>query len=537
MDREIRSSVRGASVREAVHEWLRRRGMSTVFGNPGSTELGFLENWPADFRYVLGLNEGAVVAMADGYAQATRSAAFVNLHSAGGLGHALTSVLTAWWNQTPLVLVAGQQTRSLLTAMPYLYAADATAFPRPYVKWAVEPARAADVPAALERARHIALERPMGPVFVSVPQDDWNAEAEAVEPREVAAEFGPDPVMLRQVAEALNSSRNPALVVGPAVDRDGAWDLMVELAERTRAPVWVSPYSSRCSFPEDHRLFAGFLPPAREPLSRKLAGHDVIVVFGAPVFTYHLETGGEVIPPGARLYQLIDDPQMAAASLTGTSLLTTMRPAIAELIRQTAPAKRPDPEPFARPKIPLAGEPISTAFLFHTLASVMPHGAIVVEETATARPVMHDYLPVRMSGGFYAGASGALGWALPAAVGVALGRPGQRVVCVVGDGASHYTIQGLWTAAQHQLPITFVIFNNGSYAAMEEFGRHLGGSKRYPDFTLPGIDYVQLAAGYLVKGRRVERARDLAAAFEESFATAAPMLLDVPIDPAVPPLF
>jgi benzoylformate decarboxylase len=537
MDREIRSGACGVSVREAVHEWLRRRGMSTVFGNPGSTELGFLEDWPADFRYVLGLNEGAVVAMADGYAQATRSAVLVNLHSAGGLGHALTSVLTAWWNQTPLVLVAGQQTRSLLTALPYLYADDATLFPRPYVKWAVEPARAADVPAVLERARHVALERPTGPVFVSVPQDDWNAETAPFELREVAAGFGPDPAMLGQVAQALNSSRNPALVVGPAVDRDDAWDLMVELAEGTRASVWVSPYSSRCSFPEDHRLFAGFLPPAREPLSRKLAGHDVILVFGAPIFTYHVETGGDVIPPGAVLYQLVDDPQLAAAALAGTSVLTTMRPAIAELIRQTVPAARPEPEPRAMTETPLAAEPISTAFLFHTLSRVMPPDAIIVEETATARPVMHDYLPIRTSGGFYAGASGALGWALPAAVGVALGRPGQRVVCVVGDGASHYTIQGLWTAAQHQLPITFVIFNNGGYAAMEKFGQHFGGSKAYPDFTLPGIDYVQLAAGYLVKGRRVERASDLAAAFEESFAAAEPMLLDVPIDPAVPPLF
>jgi benzoylformate decarboxylase len=537
MDREKRAGSAGVSVRRAVHEWLRRRGMTTVFGNPGSTELGFLEDWPEDFRYVLGLNEASVVAMADGYAQATRSAAFVNLHSAGGLGHALTSVLTAWWNQTPLVLVAGQQTRSLLAAMPFLYAADATVFPRPYVKWAVEPARAADVPAALERARHVALERPMGPTFVSVPQDDWDAAAEPVEPREIAAEFGPDPAAIEHVAEALNSSQSPALIVGPAVDRDGAWDLMVELAERTRAAVWVSPYSSRCSFPEDHRLFAGFLPPARVPLSQKLAGHDVIVVLGAPVFTYHVQTGGEVLPPGARLYQLVDDPQMAAASLAGTSIVTTMRPAIAELIRRTAASTRPEPPPRPQPEPPAAKEPISTAFLFHTLARVMPPGAIVVEETATARPVMHDYLQIRASGGFYAGASGALGWALPAAVGVSLAHPGQRVVCVVGDGACQYTIQALWTAAQHRLPITVVVFNNGGYAAMEKFGQHFGGAKTYPDFTLPGIDAVQLAAGYKVKGRRIERARDLGPALEESFATEEPVLLDVPIDPAVPPLF
>jgi benzoylformate decarboxylase len=160
------------TVRDVTFDVLRQTGMTTIFGNPGSTELPMFRNFPADFRYILGLQESVVLAMADGYAQATRKAAFVNLHSAAGVGHALGNVFTAYKNQTPLVITAGQQARAILPYEPFLYAERATEFPRPYVKYAVEPARAADVPAAIARAYHIAMQAPQGPVFVSIPVDD-----------------------------------------------------------------------------------------------------------------------------------------------------------------------------------------------------------------------------------------------------------------------------------------------------------------------------------------------------------------------------
>ncbi|MGH8678798.1 MAG: thiamine pyrophosphate-binding protein, partial [Burkholderiales bacterium] len=274
------------SVREATMSLLRAYRMTTIFGNPGSTELRFFRDWPADFRYVLGLEESCCVAMADGYAQATRNAAFVNLHSAAGVGHALGSVFTAYRNQTPLVITAGQQTRAMFPTEPFLFASEAAQFPKPYVKWSVEPMRAADVPAAISRAYHMAMQKPCGPVFLSIPEDDWDAEAETVEPRQVSREFAPDPAALEQLARALESSRKPVIVVGAAVDQDGAWAEAIELAEKLEAPVWASPMSGRCSFPEDHRLFGGFLPPLRQPLADRLTGHDLVLVLGAPVFTY-----------------------------------------------------------------------------------------------------------------------------------------------------------------------------------------------------------------------------------------------------------
>jgi benzoylformate decarboxylase len=524
------------TVRDATIELLRSFGLTTVFGNPGSTELPFFKNWPTDFRYILGLQESSVVGMADGYAQATRRAAFVNLHSATGLGQALGNVFTSYRNQTPLVITAGQQTRALLPAEPYLHARSAAEFPKPYVKWSYEPARAQDVPAAIAQAYYRATQPPAGPTFVSIPMDDWDVEADPISPRHVSFEFGPEPVALQLIADALNASERPALIVGPAVDRDGAWDLAIALAERIRGAVWASPLSSRASFPEDHPLFTGFLPPGRQPLSDRLAGYDVAVVLGAPIFTYHVHTGGTVAPTGTRLFQLTDDPEAAAGALAGTSVLTTLRLGLDALLARVGPSTRPAPAARAPLPAPPPTEPISGEFVMHTVARVMPPDAVIVEEAPTHRNAMHDHLPIRTSGGFFVGASGGLGYGLPAAVGVALANPARPVICLVGDGSSMYSIQGLWTAAQHHLPVVFVVLNNGQYAALKSFGEILGTGQT-PNFDLPGIDVVAIARGYSCTAARVERAADLAGALQRALAAGGPWVLDVRVDPAVPVLY
>src|ERR1700689_2907898 len=214
------------TVRAASFALLRAFGMRTIFGNPGSTELPMFRAFPADFRYVLGLQESIVVGMADGFAQASRNAAFVNLQSAAGLGHALGNVFTAYRNQTPLVITAGQQARSILPLQPFLFAERASEFPRPYVKYSIEPARAEAVPAAIARAYYVAMQPPCGPTFVSVPIDDWTRQTHPVEARDVSRELGPDAGPMQTLAAALAASKHPALVVGPGVDRAQAVDLM-----------------------------------------------------------------------------------------------------------------------------------------------------------------------------------------------------------------------------------------------------------------------------------------------------------------------
>src|SRR6476469_9169126 len=284
-----KSGSKSVTVKQATLELLRSFGIRKVFGNPGSTELPFLSDWPDDIDYVLGLQEASVIGMADGYAQATRNAGFVNLHSAAGVGNALGNIYTAYRNHTPLVITAGQQARSIMPLQAFLYAERASEFPRPYVKFAIEPARAEDVPAAIARAYYVAMQPPCGPTFVSVPIDDWAHAAQPVEARSVSRELGPDGGAMKALAAALAASKRPALVVGPAVDRAQAVDLMVAVAEKTRASVWVSPFSARCSFPERHPQFAGFLHASPAQLSDALREHDLVVVVGAPVFTFHVE--------------------------------------------------------------------------------------------------------------------------------------------------------------------------------------------------------------------------------------------------------
>src|SRR5215469_4206690 len=468
------------TVREAVFGLLRQLGLNTIFGNPGSTELPMYRDFPADFRSVLGLQASVVVAMADGFAQSSGSAAFVNLHSAIGVGHAVGSLFTAYRNQSPRVITAGQQASSILPFEPFLYSAEATNLPRPYVKWSSEPARAEDVPAAIARAFFTALQPPRGPTFVSIPVDDWDRPCTPTPMHEVSHRVAGDPMLLARAAAMLCAAQRPVLVAGASVARDQAWDDLIALAERHEAPVWVSPLSSRNSFPERHPLFAGFLPADREQIVARLAGHDLIVVLGAPVFTYHVEGHGPHIPDGAALVQLTDDASAAARAPVGLSIVTDLKAGIRALLAAPAPARAAPAVPSRAPALP--PDRLTDRYLMQQLATLRPPDSIVVEEAPSSRGAMHDHLPMLEPDSFYTCASGGLGYGLPAAVGAALGHPGRKVIALLGDGSAMYSIQGLWSAAELSLPVTFVIVNNGGYRALDEFAPHFG--LRAPPGTL-----------------------------------------------------
>jgi benzoylformate decarboxylase len=520
------------SVREAVYALLRDCGLTTVFGNPGSTELPMFRDFPGDFRYVLGLQESVVVAMADGFAQARGDAALVNLHSAIGVGHALGSIFTAYKNQTPLVITAGQQARSILPFEPFLYSEQAAQLPKPYVKWSCEPARAADVPAAIARAYHVAMQPPRGPAFVSIPVDDWERPAAPLPARQVSRRIAGDPALLEQAAAALRASRRPVIVVGASVARDDAWDETIALAEQHQAAVWVSPMSARNSFPERHPLFAGFLPADRAAIVARLQGSDLILVLGAPVFTYHVEGHGPHIPDGAALVQLTDDPGAAAWCPVGTSIVTNLKLGVEALLAHSASqpdARRAAPRdaPSIPPRVPtLAPDRLSDRYLLQQIAALRPADSIIVEEAPSSRGPMHDHLPILERETFHTCASGGLGHGLPAAVGVALARPGRKVIGLLGDGSAMYSIQGLWSAAELGLPIAFIIVNNSSYRALEEFGRHFD-IKELPGVRLPHLDFCALAAAQGVAGIRVRQVQELDAALRDIFAAKVPMLLEV----------
>ena len=514
-------------VRSATLALLRELRMTTIFGNPGSTELPLFRDFPDDFAYVLGLQESVVLGMADGYAQGTGRAALVNLHATAGTGHALGNLFTAYKNQTPLVVTAGQQARSILPFEPFLFAERPTEFPRPFVKWAVEPARAEDVPGAIARAWTVAMQPPCGPTFVSIPIDDWDRPCQPVRaPRGSAINPG-DPALLAEAAALLARAARPALVLGAGVARDGGWDQAIALAERHQANVYVAPFSARCSFPEDHPLFAGFLEPRRETIVAALAGHDVIVALGGPLSLYHVEGSGPHLPDGATTVFIADHPAHASWAPCDLAIVANARHALIALLAGPDPVARTAPAP--RGPLPGPGAALTDRLVLDRLAHLRPDGAIVVEEAPTARGPMHDHLPINRPDSFYTCASGGLGHGLPAAVGLALARPGRRVIAVLGDGSAMYAIQGLWSAAKMGLPISFVILNNRRYEALRGFGR-LFGMQTVAGTDLSGLDFCGLAAAQGLAARRVDAPGDVDTALAWSFATSAPTLVEMVIE-------
>lgn len=526
------------TIREEAFQLLRSLGLTTIFGNPGSTELPFLQHFPDDFIYVLGLQEASVLAMADGFAQASGHPALVNLHTAPGVGNAMGNIITAYQNRTPLIITAGQQVRAMMALEPLLFTRDAIELPKPYIKWSYEPVRAQDVPLALARAYFVANQHPRGPVFLSLPMDDWEQEAnEPFQLREVSYRTAPDPVALQRIAEVLQSKQKIALVVGAEADRADAWETLVALAERLVADVWAAPIASRKGFPEHHPLFRGDLPPAMKPLSDKLANYDAVLVIGAPVFLYYPYVPGPILKAGIPLIHITNDPDEAARAPIGTSIVADIALASEQLL-SLLPTNREGqlPKPLSRPAAPPAQKPITPAFLMHTLASLLPENTILVDESPSTQATLHKHIPITTSGGWYMTGSGGLGFGLPAAIGIQLAQPERRVVCTLGDGSSMYSVQALWTAAHYHIPVVFVVLRNSEYGILKAFANFERVNHNLPGLELPDLDIVQIARGFGCEAWSVELPEELAASLQRAFQLAQPVVVEVIVDAKGPSL-
>ncbi|MEU6645588.1 benzoylformate decarboxylase [Saccharomonospora sp. NPDC046836] len=523
------------TVRETTYDLLRAWGLTTIFGNPGSNELPFLDGFPPDFRYVLGLHEGAVLAMADGYAQATGRPALVNLHSAAGLGNAMGNLANARACHTPLVVTAGQQTRAMIGLGSVLAEPAMTRVPEPHVKWAFEPARAQDVPRVLSEAFHLATLPPAGPVFVSLPLDDWAQEVSTDEvahlaTRRVRAAGALPPDVLADLASRLRGARTPALVVGPEVDDECAFLRAVDLAEALQAPVWTAPTPPRCPFPTRHPLWRGVLPASIAGVSEQLAGHDVVLVLGAPVFRYHAYRPGPWLPEGCALISVSSDPGNAARAAFGDAIVADVADVLAQLLGELPPAPAAPPAPreaTASPDIPDT-PPFPAAAVFAQLARSLPAEVRLVNESTANTSQFWDHLDLSRPRSFFFPAAGGLGFGLPAAVGVALADPGRPVLAVLGDGAVQYGVAGLWTAVQWNLPITFLVLRNGGYGALRSFVNQLGVAGA-PGLDLPGIDSVRIAEGYDLPAHHITSLAELDTVLRATQPGHGPRLVEVPI--------
>ena len=527
------------SVHHATYDLLRRLGLTTVFGNPGSTEQTFLRDFPEDFTYILALQEASVVAMADAFAQVTGRPALVNVHTAAGTGNAMGSLVAAYDAKTPLIITAGQQHRDMVITEPYLANRDETMLPRPWVKWAYQPVRAEDVPAAFMRAYAVALQPPAGPVFLSIPLDDWAKPALGpAKIREVSHRVAPDAERLASFAERINNSRNPALVLGPEVDRAGGWDSAVALAEKLRVAVYNPPLADRVSFPEDHPLFQGTLPMTIPGVSKRLEGHDLVVVIGAPVFRYYPFLPGQWLPDGTEVLHVTCDPDTAAYAASGDSMLGDAKLAIDRLIEKVAPApaSRAAPTPLSWPrKLPATpSAPLTPPEAYAALSDVRPADAVIVNESTSTMVQQAEWLPTVRTGSFFTTASGGIGWGVPGAVGVALGDRARgvrrTVIATIGDGSFQYSVQAIWTAAQHELPIVFVIFRNGEYSILKSFAQ-LEESPGVPGLDLPGLDIPSVAKGFGLRSVHAKTAEEISEEFKLAVEADGPTVIVVETQP------
>jgi benzoylformate decarboxylase len=527
------------TVRDAAYDLFREHEMTTMFGNPGSTELPMLSDFPSDFTYVLGLQEAVAVGMADGYAQASGRPTHVNLHTAPGIGNGMGAIFNAQANKSPLLITAGQQVRAHLTMQANLTNRDATRLPHPFVKWSYEPPRAQDVPAALARGIHHAALPPAGPVFVSLPMDDWSVEVDDGDTartiaREVTGRAAADPEAVRALAARLERARDPVMVAGPDVDASGAWDAAVALAERCRLPVWATPApgGGRLGFPESHPHFRGVLPPAIGPVGESLEGHDLVLVVGSSVFPYYPYIPGPPLPEGASLVAITSDPDEAARAPVGDAIVADVRLTLEALLAVVGESDRPAPEPLDRPGPAEDSQPLSPSAVHETLAEVLPDDAIIVLESPSSTLALRNRLRISRPGSYFFGAGGGLGFGLAAAIGVQLAQGSRPVVCVLGEGSAQYSITGLWTAVAYGVPVSFLVLRNEEYAILKWFA-DVEQAHGAPGLDLPALDCAGIAAGYGVPSRRVSGRDELRHALTGALAADGPELVEVGVTPGM----
>ena len=553
---------------QAFLSMLSRAGVRYLFGNPGTTELPLMDALVDDHRiqYILGLQEVPVMAMADGYAQASRSLAVVNLHISCGLGNAMGMLYNSYRAGTPLVVTAGQQDRRLKFEEPILYS-DMVQVARPWTKWAAEIERLEDLPSALRRATQAALTPPTGPVFLSLPIDLQSELAELdLSPAHLPdAHVRPPAAALRRAAEVLASARNPAIMAGSRVVEAEAVPQIVAVAERLGAAVFTESGTThgRLGFPADHPLYAQALPLWSPEVRDRLAEFDVLLAVGMDLLRLYVYfEPARAIPEHVRIIHLdqdpwqlgknyplevglIGDPQAGLAELAELldELLTPEQTAAAiargqargAAHQQTRDAlwRRADAERPTRPLTPLG--------LMSSLARVLPDDVAVVEEAVTTTNTYFERLgALKNTSGYFAHRGWALGWGLGCALGVKLAWPERPVLAMIGEGAAMYGIQGLWSAARYRLPVTFVVPNNAQYQILKVGAQQLAlpaaRTGRYEGLDLvgPEIDLVALARSLGVEAHRITEPDELADRVRKSLAGDAPQLFDVPIARGAP---
>jgi benzoylformate decarboxylase len=491
-----------------------------------------LSDLPDDFRYILALQEGAVIGMADGFAQATGKPSLVNVHAAAGTGNAMGNLINTQSGHSPVVITSGQQARKYTELKAYLTNVDAPKLVEPLVKWSHEPARPQDAPQSLSKAILLATAAPSGPVYLSLPLDDWDQDADASALGQLKSRvIDGNPVVseeaLGALRERLAAAHNPVMVAGPDIDTPAGWDGAVRLAEKLSLPVLVAPSPARCPFPTRHPSYAGLLPGDIPGVASHFDGHDLVVAFGAPIFMYHEFADGDYLPADVELWAVTSDPDEAARAPVGHILIGDPAEAVQRLADTIAGAGRP-PLPAREPlaQADTTGPAFTMEAILDAVNAAKTDSTVFAHEWTSTMTAAWDRLELTRPGSLYLSAGGGLGWGLPAAIGLQLADPSRRVVALLGDGSVHYSISGLWTAAQHNIPVVFIVARNSEYRALKEFSRFMHDPDA-PGMELPDMDIPGIASSYGVESERVKTLTDLTRAVKDALSSDKPHLIEI----------
>jgi benzoylformate decarboxylase len=546
--------------RSAFLSLLKDEGITHLFGNPGTTELPImhaLTDHP-DLKFVLALQESLVVAMADGYSRASGELVACNVHVAPGLGNALGSLFNAKFTGTPMILTAGQQEQGHGLTEPLLYDS-LVPMAAPLVKWAVEVNRLEDLPRIIHRAAKVATTAPTGPVFISLPGDILNEEAgiELGHGTRVETAMRPTDETLDRMARRLLEARNPAIVAGPEIVTSDAFREIAEFADALGAPAYQQtiPYGSH--YPSEHRAFMGALSRDQKQVRKMLEGYDLLVFVGADVLRMSVWDPVDAMPRDMAIMQIgLNDWEMGKNYPTETAVradvketLSVLIPALKEkggpdlAVKAEARLKAVEGQNWNAKNVVLREKtaalsdtsPIAGDWLMMQIVDSLPDNAMVVNEGLTTAGKLLDLLPYRDRYSYHGLASGGIGWAIAASVGISLAQPDRPLVSVIGDGSAMYSVQALWTAAHLKLPITYVIANNKGYRIIKQRLLSFHGNDNFigMDFEDPEIDFVGLARSLGMNAEKVTDPTAIRSALDAAIASGGPTLLDVSVDRSV----
>ncbi|WP_421994690.1 thiamine pyrophosphate-binding protein [Reyranella sp.] len=544
--------------RQVFMETLLAHGVDRIFGNPGTTESPLLDSlldYP-QLQYIVHLHEGVAVGAANFYAQASGKTAFVNLHVAPGLGNAIGMIYSALKNGSPMVVTAGQQDTRMRLRDPVL-GHDLAAMAAPVTKWSVQVESADELGPILQRAFKIANEAPAGPVFVALPINVMEQETAipAGRPATLYPASRPDPAGIEAMARLIIAAQNPTIVAGDDVARAGAGPALEKLVERIGASVWFEGLRGRNSFPTDHPAYRGTLAFDAPGVAKQLADHDLVLLLGGPFFEEVWYGPGSPFPPGCKVLQVEAAPPRLAynfavdagvvadvgAALEALWQATTGINGAAARARQDGFRQRQqadDAAQKARVQKAWSRTPISMPRVMAELKAGAPADVVVVDETITANLDLFKTFTFKGRGDYFSGRGGGIGQGVAGAIGVAVAEPGRPILCVSGDGSTMYSIQALWTAAHHELPIVFVILANREYRVLKHnidayrarFDVKSNKPYMHMDLSGPVMGFVDLAKGMGVAGTHVTRAEDIQPALAAAFRSGKPHLLEIEIE-------